>query len=158
MAKAKTQGIALLPGLVYEVRRLGKSNKGTAPKAAAVHKAPAATKDAAKKPAQSKAAFVRKFPNLSPKEVAAKGKSAGILFDVGYVYNIRSADKASAKKKAIVTKAVSRPLPLSNVSARSSAPTNAETLLKAVAAELGLGMAVLILSAERARVRAVIGR
>jgi hypothetical protein len=54
-------------------------------------------------------------------------------------------------------KAVSRPLPLSNVSARSSAPTNAETLLKAVAAELGLGQAVLILAAERVRVRAIIG-
>jgi hypothetical protein len=158
VAKAKAQGIEFSPGLVYEVRRLGKSKKGTAPKktAAVAKKAPAATNGAAKKPAQSKAEFVRKFPSLSPKDVAAKGKSAGILFDVGYVYNIRSADKASAKKKATTTKAVSKPLPLANVSGRS-APANAETLLKAVAAELGLGQAVLILAAERVRVRAIIG-
>jgi hypothetical protein len=71
--------------------------------------------------------------------VAAKGKSAGILFDVGYVYNIRSADKASAQKKATATK-VSKPF-AANVS-RASTPasaTGAEDLLKAVAAETGSG-------------------
>ena len=44
--------------------------------------------------AKNKSAFVRRYPNLSPKEVAAKGKEQGVKLTAGYVSTIRSKDKA----------------------------------------------------------------
>lgn len=107
---------------------------------------------------QSKAAFVRSLPPHTPaKEVVAKAKSAGIQLDVGYVYNIRSTSKSSAKKKS---GKIGAPLahPANGGSPKPSRDASAaESLLKAVGAELGLGRAIQILEAERARVRAVLG-
>jgi hypothetical protein len=156
VAKAKAQGIEFSPGLVYEVRRLGKSKKGTAPKktAAVATKAPAATNGAAKKPAQSKAEFVRKFPNLSPNEIFEKANAAGIKLEVGYVYNVRSS--ANAAKKKTTPPKVSKPAFPTVVRPSIPVKTAAEDLLKAVAAEIGIGRAVEILSGERARVQAIL--
>jgi hypothetical protein len=111
---------------------------------------------AAQESAGSKAAWVRAHPNLSPKEVVEKAAAAGIKFGVHYVYNVRRHQKSGAGTKrrearALVDRkgaAVPRPI---------TAASTVESLLKALAAEIGLGQALEILAGERARVRAVIG-
>jgi hypothetical protein len=101
----------------------------------------------------SKADFVRARAHLSPKEIVEDAKAQGIKFEAGYVYNVRGADQAAAKRKpakatapatkpsatvkpttksAILTKAVPVPRPITNGS-------SAEDFLRAVAAEIGLG-------------------
>lgn len=107
---------------------------------------------------QTKADFVRSVgPSVSAKEVVAKAKAAGIALTDSYVYNVRSsvktaANKAAAKPRAATKTRVAHPV------ARSVANTGSvESLLKAVAAEIGLGRAFDILVAERARVVAAIG-
>ena len=65
------------------------------------------------------------------------------------------ARKAARKKKRAAAKVTSTPT--STNGAGPSVNSNAETLLKAVAAEIGLGNAIEILLGERARVTAVIG-
>lgn len=106
---------------------------------------------------QSKAAFVRSLPPTTPaKEVVAKAKAVGIELDAGYVYNIRSTSKSSAKKKSAKAKAAAS-YPTNGGSAKATRDTSGtESLLKAVGAEVGLGRAIQILEAERARVRAVL--
>ncbi|MGA3121686.1 MAG: hypothetical protein ABSF69_13050 [Polyangiaceae bacterium] len=163
VAKAKGEGIEFGPGLVYEVRRLGKAKKSAAPpKAAGVaKKTSTGSNGSAAKPAPSKADFVRKFPNLSPKEVVERAKAEGVTFDVGYVYNIRSADRAAqAKRKPSPTKpTAAKPQPAAVSASRAPAPASAnatEDLLRAVAAEVGLGRAVEILAGERARVHSIL--
>lgn len=107
---------------------------------------------------QSKAAFVRSLPSTTPaKEVVAKAKTAGIDLDVGYVYNIRSTSKSSAKKKSAKAKAAA-PHATNGAAIKSTRDLSAtESLLRAVGAEIGLGRAIQILEAERERVRAVLG-
>jgi hypothetical protein len=148
--KAKAAGIKLSTQLVYVVRGRatgkGKTKKASAP-----------TTSAATKPAKSKAAFVRGLPASTPaKDVVKLAKAAGIKLAVDYVYNVRGADKAKRKRKRAAAMAVTSP-PTSTNGARSSGNSNAENLLKAIGAELGLGKAIEILSGERARVAAVIG-
>ncbi|HXX66744.1 MAG TPA: hypothetical protein VEK07_06165 [Polyangiaceae bacterium] len=160
--KAKAQGIELRAGLVYEVRRMAKAKtagtkkvpgvKKAAPKASAV----VAKSVVAKKPPASKAAFVRAHSNLSPKEIVAKAKAEGIKLDVGYVYNVRGAAKAGARKKVVkqaARRAVARGGGSLPRTVSSTSPV--ESLLRAVAAEIGLGRAMEILSGERTRVRAL---
>jgi hypothetical protein len=64
-----------------------------------------------------------------------------------YVYLIR---RAAKENRVSVRAGRSVPRPIATSS-------SAENLLKAVAAEIGLGPAIEILSGERAKVRAVIG-
>jgi hypothetical protein len=147
VTKAKSAGLTIDRNLVYKVRgrRIanGKSKKIST-----------TTSGVAKKPHPSKADFVRAHANLSPQEIAAKAKAEGVKLNVRYVYNVRTSDKATRKKKRA---AKARTLtPASANGARPSVNSNAENLLKAVAAELGLGRAMEILAGERARVRAVI--
>ncbi len=152
VAKGKAAGIKFSPQLVYNVRGGSKAMKGTVKKTTTANPTAAPSKAA---PAQSKADFVRAHSSLSPKEIVKKGRAEGLKFDVHYVYNVRAYSKASGKRKptarattARKALAVSRPITTS---------TKAETLLRAVAAEIGLGRAMEILAAERAMVRAVIG-
>jgi hypothetical protein len=145
--KGKAAGLTIRPGLVYEVRRATKARKAVAKKTAST-----VTKKSAKS-VQSKADFVRSNRNLPPKEVVAKAKASGISLDVGYVYNVRGADKANRKRKRAAKVVVTT---VAN-GGGSSVSASAETLLKALGAELGLGRAIGILSGERARVREVIG-
>jgi hypothetical protein len=126
-----------------------------------------------KKPDQSKADFVRANRSLSANDIAAKAKADGITLDANYVYKVRGADKAAAKQKRVAKKAASTPVvtktsatskktpvskPMaSNGTRPSGSASSVEDLLKAVAAEIGLGRAMEILQGERARVRAVMG-
>jgi hypothetical protein len=164
--KAKAQGLDLRAGLVYEVRRMAKVKTGGAPKKTPGVKkvAPKAiplvpkTVTSKKQPPVSKASFVRAHSSLSPKEIVAKAKAEGMKLDVGYVYNVRGAAKAGARKKVVkqaarratVTVGASLPRPVA-----SGSP--AESLLRAVAAEIGLGRAMEILTGERTKVQALFG-
>jgi hypothetical protein len=159
VAKAKAAGVTILPGLVYEVRRKTNARSKSKPK-----KTPPAKKTAisttkpavSTKPAKSKAAFVRGLPASTPaRDVVQQAKVAGIKLGVSYVYNIRGAAKMAAKKKRVAAR--SRAVSAVANGGGSSASASAENLLKAVAAEIGLGPAIEILSGERARVQAVIG-
>jgi ABC-type uncharacterized transport system substrate-binding protein len=150
VAKAKAAGIKIVPQLVYKVRGVAKAKK-SAPKKASAMVSTASTV-AATKPAKSKAAFVRGLPVSTPaKEVVKQAKAAGIKLNAGYVYNVRQA----AKKKRATTKNTA--VRTAGRDAGSRVSTSAENLLKAVAAEIGLGPAIEILAGERARVAAVIG-
>ncbi len=55
--------------------------------------------------AKTKAEFVRRYPNESPKEIVAAGKAAGFKIASTYVYNVRAYDKNHPKRedKAAVT-------------------------------------------------------
>jgi hypothetical protein len=151
VAKAKAAGLTIRPGLIYEVRRAAKAKKGTAKKTASI-----VTKKSRMPVTQSKADFVRANRNLAPKEVVAKAKTEGIKLAVDYVYNVRGADKANRKRKRAAAK-VTTSTPVSTNGSRPSVNSTAENLLRAVAAEIGLGRAIEILAGERARVTAMIG-
>jgi hypothetical protein len=118
-------------------------------------KTPLATNGAATRIVQSKADFVRSLPKETPvRVVVEKAKLAGIKLGDAYVHNVRGRDATKGKKKkgarrAAVRMGASVPRPIATTS-------SVENLLKAVAAEIGLGQAVEILTRERARVRAVI--
>jgi hypothetical protein len=106
----------------------------------------------------TKADFVRSLPVTTPaKEVVAKAKEAGIALTDMYVYNVRSTSKASAKKgngrkpSSRTVAAVRGPHKV------AAAVGSVEELLKAIAAEIGLGRAIAVLQGERDRVRAVLG-
>lgn len=101
----------------------------------------------AQKPA-SKAAFVRAYPNLSAKEVVAKAKEHGIKVGEPYVYNVRTYDKNKGTRRAAAHRTP-------GVARASTVSSSAESLLKAIAAEVGLGRAIEILQGERAHVHAV---
>jgi hypothetical protein len=149
VAKAKAAGIKFSPQLVYNVRGGSKAIKGTVKKTTTANTAPAA-----KSPAKmNKADFVRAHAGLAPKDVVAKAKTEGVKFDTHYVYRVRGYDKTAGKTKparATPRQAARVPRPITTTS-------SAETLLKALGAELGLGRAMEILAGERARVRAVMG-
>jgi hypothetical protein len=158
VAKAKTAGVTILPGLVYEVRRKAKGrSKGKPKKSAVANKTGVSTKttSTSTKPTKSKAAFVRGLPASTPaSEVVKQARAAGIKLGVSYVYNIRGAAKMAAKKKRAAAK--SPTVAAVTNGGGSTVSASAQHVLKAVAAELGLGAAIEILAGERARVRAVI--
>jgi hypothetical protein len=131
---------------------------------------------------QSKSDFIRSQPAaLSAAEVVERGKAHGVTLDVFLVYKVRSRlnarGKTSAPSKASPppsTKRKSRSpakttVPKANArrtrAARKGAAvprpiataSGAEELLKALAAELGLGLAIEILEGDRATVRAALG-
>jgi len=157
VAKGKTQGIKFGRSLVYMVRGAATAKKGVTKKTSA---APTRTTPA-KTGVKSKADFVRAYPSLSAKEVVEKAKAEGIKLGWRYVYNVRASDKATRKAKRAAAKATIAMTAAVNGAATSVAlpapSSSTEDLLRAVAAELGLGRAVEILEGERERVRAVIG-
>jgi len=150
VAKGKAAGMAILPGLVYEVRRTARSKR------AAAKRTSATPKNVTMKPPviASKADFVRARAHLSPKEVVEDAKAAGIKFDARYVYNVRAYDRTGDKRKRVARATTARqspPVPRPINSVRS-----AEELLKAVASEIGLGRAIELLQGERARVHSIL--
>jgi hypothetical protein len=149
VAKAKEAGVTIDPALVYKVRGRASARTTKKPK-----KLSSSTQPASKKPA-SKADFVRAHRELSPQQIVEKARASSIKLDVGYVYNVRGSDKVAAKKRGDARVATARSS--TNVPRPIITTSRVEDLLKAVAAELGLGSAIEILLGERARVRAVIG-
>jgi hypothetical protein len=152
VAKAKAAGINFASVLVYKVRGRAK-NKGSAPKKTSTMTM-SAPMTSSTNPPTSKSSFIRSLSkDLPAREVVTQAKKVGMKLEVSYVYNVRQAAKnASKSKRAAVSAAVST---AANGGSRVS--TSAENLLKAVAAEIGLGTAIGILSGERARVAAAFG-
>ena len=161
VAKGKAQGIKFAPQLVYNVRRRAKKPSkavASATKTTDPKKTPPPSKAAASTkspPATSKADFVRARSHLSPKEIVEDAEAAGLKLDASYVYNVRGRDETVDRRK--LTKEATRAKTALSVPRPIATASKAETLLIAVAAEIGLGRAMEILAWERARVRAVIG-
>jgi hypothetical protein len=170
VAQGKAAGLKIHVNHVYKVRgSMGrKAKKGAAktkaakPIAASVTSA-APKSAAAKTPARtkSKADFVRARAHLSPKEIVEDAKAEGVKFDANYVYRVRAMDKVVRKKKRVTVKTTtSTPTPVNgaapSVTSLAKPSSSVEDLLRAVAAELGLGRAVEILAAESARIQAII--
>jgi len=150
VTKAKAAGIKFDEKYVYRIRSLTRSKRkgGATPGLARTAAPNVASVPAAPKPTTTKAAFVRNLPSTIPaKAVVAQAKAAGMKLSANYVYLIRAAAK---ENRGSVRAGRSVPRPITSVS-------SVENLLKAVAAEIGLGPAIGILQGERARVRAVIG-
>jgi hypothetical protein len=109
-----------------------------------------ATKKKAASKTVNKSAFVRSLPaDMPAKLVVEKGKAQGMSLSVAYVYSIRTAAKAGARRVAGGA-ATSREF-------GGAGRGRVEDLLRAVAAELGLSRAIGLLQAEQAKVRAVLG-
>ena len=152
VAKGNVAGIKFSPQLVYNVPRGSKATKGTVKKTTAAK--PSAEPSKAL-PAESKADFVRSRSHLSPREIVEDAKTAGLQLNVKYVYNWRRAAKAATKNKRVAKRtATLRPTPAGRVLSPGS--SSAETLLRAVAAEIGLGRAIELLQSERARVHSIL--
>jgi hypothetical protein len=132
-----------------------------------------------------KTAFVLSLPlDTRPKDVVAKAKEAGISISSSYVSRLQSsartraegaksrkatvsARSSSAKKKAgakrparktLAKPAAKRPPRTTAAEAPLRKTTPAEDLLRAVAAEIGIGRAIQILEAEHQRVTAILRR
>jgi hypothetical protein len=154
LAKAKAAGLKITPQLVYKVRGRSKA-KDTKKKAPAVKTTAISAKPTAStKPPKSKAAFVRGLPSSTPaQDVVKHAKALGLSLSINYVYNIRGAAKMAAKKRAAVKSPVVRTVANGG---SWSVSQHAETLLRAIAAEIGLGHAIELLHAERARVHSIL--
>ena len=153
VAKGKAAGIKFSPQLVYNVRGGSKAIQGTVEKTRTSKPTAAVAPKAA--PAKSKAEFIRSLPKTMPvKEVVATGKAQGVKFDETYVYWARGSKKKAANKPP--TRATT-PRTGAAVPGPITTGSKAEMLLRAVAAEIGLGRAMEILSGERAMVKMVIG-
>jgi hypothetical protein len=150
--KAKAEGINFPAQLVYNVRNAMKTARKSARR-----QATKPTPTSTSKPVQSKAAFVRSLPRTMPvKDVVAEAKKQGIKIAERYVYWARSSGAGLAKTTA-TRQAASRSTAHQAPAITRPITTNSkvEELLRAVAAEIGLGRAIEILAGERARVTAV---
>ena len=110
----------------------------------------------------TKSDFIRRQPEAMPAaEVVALAKGAGLTIRPGLVYEVRRTrrtKKAASKQKQTQTKIASTGAPsVSTAPMPIARKASAEDLLRAVAAEIGLGRAIEILTGERAMVRAVMG-
>ena len=167
VAKARAAGLKVSSSLVYMVRGRVGAKKAVAKKTTPAKSVTAATT----KSKVSKAAFIRSLPKDMPvAEVIAKGKAQGLKLAETYVSWARWAGKKANKKSAkaaapatkpsaptvqVTTRATPRKPTLTN-GVRSPASSSAETLLRAVAAEIGFGRAIEILAGERARVHSIL--
>ena len=151
--KAKAEGIKFATQLVYNVRNAKKTARKSVRRQASSPTATASTS----KPVQSKAAFVRSLPpTMSAKDVVAEAKRQGIKIAERYVYWARSSGTGLAKTTATREAARrSSPRQATAITRPVTTPSKVEDLLRAVAAEIGLGRAIELLEAERARVHAM---
>jgi hypothetical protein len=151
--KARESGIKIHPNLVYKVRGRSVAKR---PKKAANERSRGASNGAARRRAESKAAFVRAHSDLSPKEIVEKAKTAGVDLDAGYVYNVRASQRSTRNTMGVAKKAA-KAAATAYVHLPPVPPTtNEEELLKIIAAEVGLARAIDLLQGERARVRAIL--
>jgi hypothetical protein len=151
--KAKAEGIQFAAQLVYNVRGAKKKARKSVPKQASSPMGPPS-----KSKPVSKAAFVRSLPiTMSAKDVVAEAKKQGIKIAERYVYWARSSGTGLAKT-TVTRQAARRPTARQAPAITRPITTHskAEELLRAVAAEIGLGRALELLEAERARVHAVL--
>lgn len=156
--------------LKFDGSLVGKARRRVGPSGAHHRKTPgtaakstsAAASHGSKKPAKSKIEFVRGLPSNTPaKEVVAQAKAAGMSVTESYIYSVRSADRRAKRTSSGKSNAAKRAVTAAS-STKGATPSpkvsaGVEALLKAVAAEIGLGRAIELLQSERARVRGLIG-
>jgi len=151
VAKAKDAGMKLSTHYVHNVRTETKAKSKAKQKSTSGKPNMSRTS----KKTANKAAFVRGLPLSTPaKQVVTLAKAAGMKLGINYVYNIRGTAKLAAKKKRAAAKS-----PVASTVANTgswSVSQHAETLLRAVAAEIGLGQAIELLLAERTRVHSLL--
>jgi hypothetical protein len=105
------------------------------------------------RPRSALSTFVLSLPHDLPvKDVLAKVKSKGMKTSANNVYRIRRL----AGKPAAIGKPSKRGRPRHST-ILASAQAAAESLLRAVAAEIGFGRALTVLQEERQRVNSLIG-
>jgi hypothetical protein len=178
IARVKAEG---LESTNQNIDRIWKMSTSTAVQQTAVAKeVSGSTSPEAPAAPQTASDFIRQHPDLSTADVIAAGKAGGLNFTSSLVYAVRGkmAGKGKVKKatprratpskapvsKPVVTRAAipstpSKPeaaIPV-DVTTPASSSSGLEELLRAIAAELGLGRAVEILAGERERVRGMIG-
>jgi hypothetical protein len=148
--KAKAEGLTIDVGFVRQVRSRAKAKRRSTK--SSVRGTPLVRAETKAKSSRTKAEFVRARSHLSPKEIVEDAKSEGVELDVAYVYKLRTAGRktTAAHRGPSTDSGTSSGTPL------VVATTNAERLLIAIAAEVGLGRAISVLEGERARVRALI--
>lgn len=164
--RAQAKGMKTSRANVSRVRGLyGAKTVGTS--AASTNAASKATATmpttASRAKALNKSDFIRALPaRMSAAEVIAKAKAEGIEIGSSLVYMVRSRSSRKAKKGAtkIATSGPATVNGTASLVASAAQPSSsaAEDLLRAVAAELGLGRAVEILAGERARVQSILTR
>jgi hypothetical protein len=104
------------------------------------------------RPRSSLSKFILSLPtSLTAKEVLAQLKAKGMKTTESNVYRVRRLTKASAPQRGRPPKSARKS------SAATVTTSSAEGLLRAVAAEVGLGRALDILQTERSRVKPLIG-
>ena len=101
----------------------------------------------------SKAGF--SFTNLSTKDVRAKHKVPGIKSTESNVYRVRRLAKENGATNGAARRG--RPHSTKPTMSSSASTLSAESIMRAVSAEIGLGRALDILQAERSKVWALLG-
>jgi len=158
VVNARDAGLTIDLPLVYRVRARANA-RGTATTRSAETSAPTPTSSPTAKSliatGASKADFVRAGTNPSSKKIVEQAKPAGNNRQVDSVHNVPRA--ATANRRLGPKK------PSPGVVAKPKAPSigstsDEEELLKIIAAEVGLGRAIDVLKAERARVAAIFDR
>jgi hypothetical protein len=116
------------------------------------------------RPQSETSKFILSLPHtMSAKDVLAAVKKKGLKTTEGNIYRVRRLGKKKPGRPAAAPVSAA-PVSVSAPAKRrgrppkaSAAPSRAEGLLRAVAAELGLARAIDVLQRERARVRGFIG-
>jgi hypothetical protein len=110
------------------------------------------------RPQSETSKLILSLPNsLSAKDVMAALKKKGMKTTESNIYRVRRLGKKKSGRPA--AGAISAPAKRRGRPPKASAaPSRAEDLLRAVAAELGLARSIEVLQGERARVRGFVGR
>jgi len=114
------------------------------------------------RPPSALSKFILSLPrDLLVKEVIAKARAKGLKATESNIYRVRrtfpgpgAKTSSSSTSSSLTASAPRRGRP---PSAGGGGSARAEDLLRSVAAEIGLGRALEMLTAERARVKALIG-
>jgi hypothetical protein len=150
LSKAKASGHKTTESNIYRVRRLHGGKTGAAKKTSGASASPAKRASTSGDKSTTKSDFVRSVSASTPaKDVVAKAKAAGIKLDIQYVYKVRSRPKGTKVSRSVQADATTK---------ANGAHSSTEDILRAAAAELGLGRAMGVLQSQRARVSAVLRR
>jgi hypothetical protein len=120
------------------------------------------------RPQSATSKFILSLPHtMSAKDVLAAAKKKGLKTTEGNIYRVRRLGKRKPGRPAVAAPAsalvsssvsISAPKRRGRPPKASAAPSRAEDLLRAVAAELGLARSIEVLQGERARVQRFMGR
>lgn len=139
LAKAKSQGLKLSIGQIYNIRSVTKKANGGAN--TKIKESSVAAQPRTKSWAfGSKSAFVLALPDLSAKDIQAKAQSEGLELSIAQIYNVRSVAKKRGGKTTSRSSVAATPRSSVAVVPRATASesSHAEDRLRRLVAELGL--------------------